>query len=49
MPSMRRHGEGSFWVERREGRPIRYVVQWSRPDGSRVKRRYATEPEPRTK
>jgi hypothetical protein len=41
---MRRRGEGSLYQERRPGRTY-WVVQQSLPDGSRVKRRYASEPE----
>ena len=42
---MRRRGEGSFYRERRKGRPDRFVVQWSLSNGKRVKRRYETEAE----
>lgn len=38
---MRARGEGSLYPERREGRPLRYVVQLSLPDGRLFKRRFA--------
>ena len=38
---MRARGEGSLYAERRKGRPLRYVVQLSLPDGRSFRRRFA--------
>lgn len=38
---MRARGEGSLYPERRAGRPLRYVVQHSLPDGRLHRRRFA--------
>lgn len=45
MGKRRRNGEGSYYVERREGRPDRHVVVHTGADGKRVKRRFRTEEE----
>lgn len=42
---MRARGEGSLYPERRKGRPLRYVVQHSLPDGRLYRRRFADKDE----